>query len=149
MTHSTNISQVVEEMFQLIDSCLAQLKDFVLSKMDKGMHTEMNLTLQKAFNTLNHKILLENATYPAFRTPIIDWFEFHLSTRKFLITVDDQKQPPNVFYKVNFAKFLRTFFLWNTSWRLLLYDIFSAARTSNCAIPQRCILGVTPVFNIY
>ena len=85
------MSQVLEEMFQLIDSCLAQLRDFVLSKMDKGMHTEMNLTLQKAFNTLDHKILLENSTYPGFRTPITDWFEFHLSTRKFLITVDDQK----------------------------------------------------------
>ena len=45
MAHSTNISQVLEEMFQLIDSCLAQLRDFVLSKMDKGMHTQMNLTL--------------------------------------------------------------------------------------------------------
>ena len=42
------------------DLCLAQLTDFVATGMDKQMHTGMILVdLQKAFDTLDHGILLE------------------------------------------------------------------------------------------
>ena len=41
------------------DSCLVQLTDFILRGMDKGFHTGMILVdLQKAFDTLDHTILL-------------------------------------------------------------------------------------------
>ena len=40
MIYSTNISQVLGQFFS-IDSCLAQLADFVLTVMDKGMYTGM------------------------------------------------------------------------------------------------------------
>ena len=44
----------------LIDFCLAQLIDFVLTGMDKQMHTGMILVdLQKAFDTLGYEGLLE------------------------------------------------------------------------------------------
>ena len=36
------------------DYCLAQLTDFVLTAMDKQMHTGMIADLQKAFDTLGH-----------------------------------------------------------------------------------------------
>ena len=41
--------------------CLAQLTDLVLTGMDKQMHTSMILLdLQKAFDTLDHGVLLDN-----------------------------------------------------------------------------------------
>ena len=42
------------------DSCLAQLSDFIIKNMDKGLHSGMILIdLQKAFDALDHDILLE------------------------------------------------------------------------------------------
>ena len=42
------------------DLCLAQLTNFVATGMDKKMHAGMILVdLQKAFDTLNHGVLLE------------------------------------------------------------------------------------------
>ena len=44
----------------LTDLCLAQLTDFIAIGMDKQKHTGMILVdLQKAFDTLDHGILLE------------------------------------------------------------------------------------------
>ena len=59
------------------DLCLAQLTDFVLTGLDKGMHTGMILIdLQKEFHTLDHKILLEKIICLGFKAPVIKWFEF-------------------------------------------------------------------------
>ena len=56
-----------------IDSCLAWLTDFVLSGMDKGVHTVMIIiNLQKAFATLDHKIILEKITCLGFKTFVIN-----------------------------------------------------------------------------
>ena len=45
-------------------NCLSQLIDFVLTGMDKQMHTNMILVdLQKAFDTLDHGVLLEKMKY--------------------------------------------------------------------------------------
>ena len=44
----------------LTDLCLAQLIDFVATGTDKQMHTGMILVdLHKAFDTLDHAVLLE------------------------------------------------------------------------------------------
>ena len=49
------------------DLCLAQLTDFVATDMDKQMHTGMILVdLQKAFDTLDHGVLLEKIKDFAF-----------------------------------------------------------------------------------
>ena len=42
MIYSTSTSQVLGQFFS-IDSCLAELADFVLTVMDKGMYTGMIL----------------------------------------------------------------------------------------------------------
>ena len=53
------------------DICLDQLIDFVLNGMDKQMHTGMILVdLQKAFDTLDHGILLEKMIYFGFQTSV-------------------------------------------------------------------------------
>ena len=64
-------SQVLFRVDLATDSCLMQLTDFVLTGMDKGMHTGMILTeLQKTFDKLNHTILLEKMTCLGFKTPV-------------------------------------------------------------------------------
>ena len=60
--------------------CLTQFTDFVLTGMDKQMHTGMILVdLQKAFDTLDHGVLLEKTKYFGFRATAI---------RKFLVCID-------------------------------------------------------------
>ena len=71
------------------DFCLAQLTDFVLAGMDKQIHTGMILVdLQKAFDTLNHRVLLEKMKYFGFQTSLIKWFESYLSNRKSSVCIN-------------------------------------------------------------
>ena len=54
------------------------------------MHTGMILiNLQKALDTLDHKILIENMTCLGFKTSVNKWFEFYLSSRKFYVFADN------------------------------------------------------------
>ena len=72
------------------DLCLAQLIDFVASGMDKQMHTSMILVdLQKAFDTLDHRVLLEKMKYFGLWASVIKWVESYLSNRKFLVCIDN------------------------------------------------------------
>ena len=53
------------------------------------MHTGMILLdLQKAFYTLDHRVLLEKTKCFGFRASVIKWFESYLSNRKFLVCID-------------------------------------------------------------
>ena len=53
------------------------------------MHTGMILVdLQKAFDTLDHGLLLEKMKYFGFRTSVIKCFESYLSNRKLLVCID-------------------------------------------------------------
>ena len=68
------------------DLCL----DIVATGMDKQIHTGMILVdLQKAFDTLDHGVLLEKMKYFSFRASVIKWFESYLSNRKFLVSIDN------------------------------------------------------------
>ena len=72
------------------DLCIAQLIDFVATGMDKQMHTGMILVdFQKSFDTLDHGVLLRKMKYFGFRASVIRWFESYLSTRKFLVCIDN------------------------------------------------------------
>ena len=71
------------------DSCLVQLSDFTINGMDKGLHTGMILIdLQKAFDTLDHDILLEKMECLRFKKPVIKWFKSYLSNRKFFVLLE-------------------------------------------------------------
>lgn len=66
---------------------------------DKHEYWSILIDLQKAFNTLDHKVLLKKMTYQqvllkkmtylAFKTSSIKWFESYLSSKIFFISVDD------------------------------------------------------------
>ena len=81
------------------DLCLAQLSDFVATGIYKQMHTSIIfyyyfiiiiiLDFQKAFDTLDQDVFLENMKFFGFRTPVIKWFESYFSNRKFLICIDN------------------------------------------------------------
>ena len=71
------------------DVCLSQLIDFVLTGMDKQMHTSILVDLQKAYDTLNLGVLLEKLKYLGFWTFIIKWLKSYLSNRKFLVCIDN------------------------------------------------------------
>ena len=70
------------------DFCLAKLIDFILTGMDKQMNVDMIFVdLQKAFDTLDHEVLLEKVKYFGLLTSVIKWFEFYLSSRNFLVCI--------------------------------------------------------------
>ena len=57
--------------------------------MDNQMHSVMILVdLQKAFDTLDHCVLLEKMKYFGFQIAVIEWFESYLSNRKCLVCTD-------------------------------------------------------------
>ena len=56
---------------------------------DKHAYWSILIDLQKAFNTLDHKVLLKKMTYLGFKTSLIKWFESYLSSKIFFISVDD------------------------------------------------------------
>ena len=63
--------------------------DFVATGMDKQMHAVISVDSQKAFDILDHGVLLEKMKYFGFRTFVIKWFESYLSNRKFLVCIDN------------------------------------------------------------
>ena len=66
------------------DFCLAQFTGFVSDGMDKQIHNRIILVdLQKAFDTLDHGVLLEKMKYFGFQTSVIKWFESRLSNKNF------------------------------------------------------------------
>ena len=77
MYHSRLRTNYLTEFFQ------AQLTDFVLTGMDKQMHTGMIVVdLQKAFDTLDHEVPLEKLNYFGFRTTATKRFESYFPNRK-------------------------------------------------------------------
>ena len=57
--------------------------------MDKGQHTGMILIdLQKAFDTLDHDVLLKKMECVGFKKPVIKWFKSYLSNRKFFVSIE-------------------------------------------------------------
>ena len=58
--------------------------------MDKGFHTEMILVdLQKAFDTLDHTVLLQKMECIGFKESVIKWFQSYLSNRNFFVTLEN------------------------------------------------------------
>ena len=55
--------------------------------MGKQIYTSMILDLQKAFDTLDHGVLLEKMKYFGFWASVIKWFESYISNRKFLACI--------------------------------------------------------------
>jgi hypothetical protein len=70
------------------DTCLIHLTDYIRFQMDKGHFVGMVLLdLQKAFDTVNHSILLMKLKCIGLSDPSIRWFTSYLSERRQLVEV--------------------------------------------------------------
>ena len=70
------------------DTCLIHLTDFIKFQMDKGNAVGMALLdLQKAFDTVDHSILLAKLEAIELSNDIVKWFQPYLSGRQQLVDV--------------------------------------------------------------
>ena len=76
--HSTNL-------------CLSFLTDKILKGFDEGLLTGMILIdLQKAFDTIDHEILLQKLKAIKFSESSIKWLESYLSEKIFLVNIENR-----------------------------------------------------------
>ena len=71
------------------DTCLSFLNDKFLKRFYDVLVTGMILIdLQKAFDTINHDILLKKLNIIGFSGHNVKWFQSHLSNRKFTVNLE-------------------------------------------------------------
>ena len=98
--HSTNL-------------CLSFLTDKILKGFDEGLLTGMILIdLQKAFDTIDHEILLQKLKDIRFSKGTLQWFRSYLSERIFLVNIESKLSdfgksscgvPPRVYLRPPFV----------------------------------------------
>ena len=77
------------------DTCLSLLNEIFSKGFDEGKLTGMILIdLQKAFDTINHKILLMKLEYLGFSESTIKWYKSYLENRNFLVVVEKEYSNP-------------------------------------------------------
>ena len=78
------------------DSCLTFLHDKILKSFDKGLMTGMILIdLQKAFDTIDHDILLKKLSAIGFSNHTIGWFKSYLSNQLFRVNLGNCYSDPS------------------------------------------------------
>ena len=71
------------------DLCLSYLNDKILKGFDNGLFTGMILIdLQKAFDTIDHNILLEKLKAIGFCDDTVNWFHSYLTDWAFLVSIE-------------------------------------------------------------
>ena len=77
------------------NTCLGHLTDKITTGFEKGLFTGMVLIdLQKAFDTIDHQILLKKMKYLGFSKNTITWFKSYLCERKFKISINTSYSSP-------------------------------------------------------
>ena len=72
------------------DTCLSFLNDKILKGFDDGLVTGMILTdLLKAFDTIDHDILLKKLSIIGFSDHTVKWFQSYQSNRKFMVNLEN------------------------------------------------------------
>ena len=76
-------------------SCLSYLSNKIVSGFESGLHTGMILIdLQKAFDTIDHEILINKLEFFGFSKNVILWFKSYLSIRKFKVNLNKTFSEP-------------------------------------------------------
>ena len=79
------------------DSALIHLSDLIRQNMDKGLYTgALLLDLQKAFDTVNHSILLSKFQAMGMNKSTVTWFKSYLSQRKQFVDISGTRSPEGV-----------------------------------------------------
>ena len=77
------------------DTCLIHLSDYIRKEWDKGNYTGMVvLDLQKAFDTVNHTILLGKLRAVGLAESSIKWFDSYLTGRNQVVDIDGVYSEP-------------------------------------------------------
>ena len=77
------------------DTCLSYLTDKVKIGFEEGLLTGMVLIdLQKAFDTIDHSILLEKMSCLGFAGKTIAWYTSYLTNRSFIVNVGKESSSP-------------------------------------------------------
>ena len=77
------------------DAALTDLADKIKYNMDEGLYTGMILIdLQKAFDTVDHKILLTKLKATGANETVVAWFTSYLSNRKQVVDVQGTMSSP-------------------------------------------------------
>ena len=72
------------------NTCLSFLNDKILKGFDDSLVTGMILIdLEKAFETINHDIILKKLGIIGFSDHTVTWFQSYLSNRKFMVTLEN------------------------------------------------------------
>ena len=78
------------------NTCLGHLTDKITTGFEKGLFTEMILSdLQKAFNTIDHQILLKKMKYLGFNKNTVTWLKSYLCERKIKININTSYSSPS------------------------------------------------------
>ena len=79
------------------NSCLSYLQNKILQGFDSNLSTGMILIdLQKAFDTIDHKILLDKMYYFGFSEKVVLWFKSYLSEREFKVNLNGTFSEPGL-----------------------------------------------------
>ena len=77
------------------DSCLSYLNNKIATGFASGLYTDMILfNLQKAFDTVNHDILLKDMDFIGFSEEETKWFKSCFSNRKFKVHIKNTFSEP-------------------------------------------------------
>ena len=79
------------------NSCLSYLQDKILKGFDSNLLTGMILIdLQKAFDTIDHKILLDKMYFFGFSQKVVSWFKSYLLKRQFKVNLNGTFSEPGL-----------------------------------------------------
>ena len=74
---------------------LAQITEMIKVSIDKGKFgCGIFIDLRKAFDTVNHKILLMKLEHYAIRDNVLNWFQSYLSNRKQYVSITGESCEP-------------------------------------------------------
>ena len=88
----TDFSLVFEKT---TNTCLGHLADKIATRFEKGLFTGIVLVnFQKAFDSIDHQILLKKMSYLGFSKNAVTWFKSYLCERKFKISINTSYSSP-------------------------------------------------------
>ena len=78
------------------NTCLRYLNEKITSRFEKDLFTGMILIdLQKAFETIDHQILIKKLKYLGLSKNAISWFTSHVNKRKSKININSSYSSPS------------------------------------------------------
>ena len=79
---------------QSTELATVELMDRIISALnDKRLPISIFMDLSKAFDTLDHAILLEKLRYHGISGTSLDWFRSYISNRKQYVEIDNERSP--------------------------------------------------------